>query len=197
MKIIGLTGGIGSGKTTVAEMFHHMGVPVYIADVEAKRLTNTSKVIKKKLIALLGAAAYTHGGLDRAYVASIVFSDPKILQQVNNIIHPKVAAHFKRWMKRQQGVYCIKEAAILFENEGYKQCDLTILVVAPRETRIQRIMQRDDTTIEQIEQRMANQWPDEKKVLLADFVIENTDLKATQAQVKQIHKKLINTGEKT
>ncbi|MAP54367.1 dephospho-CoA kinase [Altibacter sp.] len=196
MKIIGLTGGIGSGKTTVAEMFRNLGIPVYIADIEAKKLTNTSKVIRKRLIALLGTKAYTNEELDRAYVASIIFNDPKILQQVNSIIHPKVAAHFKRWVKRQEGPYCIKEAAILFENEGYKQCDLTILVIAPRETRIQRILQRDTASAEQIEQRMANQWSDEKKIPLADFVIENTDLSATQAQVKQIHERLINTREK-
>jgi len=196
VKIIGLTGGIGSGKTTVAEMFRNLGIPVYIADIEAKKLTNTSKVIRKRLIALLGTKAYTNEELDRAYVASIIFNDPKILQQVNSIIHPKVAAHFKRWVKRQEGPYCIKEAAILFENEGYKQCDLTILVIAPRETRIQRILQRDTASAEQIEQRMANQWSDEKKIPLADFVIENTDLSATQAQVKQIHERLINTREK-
>lgn len=188
MKVIGLTGGIGSGKTTVARMFEELGVPVYIADTEAKALTNRSKVIRRKLTQLLGPKTYKEGKLDRKYVADIVFNDPEILQQVNSIIHPKVATHFKRWCKRQVGPYVIKEAAILFENGGYKQCDKTILVVAPKELRIQRIISRDGSSTTDIESRMDNQWPDSEKAKLADFIIENIDLEATNSEVIRIHK---------
>src|SRR5690606_4065952 len=110
MKIVGLTGGIGSGKTTVAKMFAELGVPIYIADVEAKKLTNTSKVIRRKLIALLGETAYSETGLNRAYVADKIFNDTALLQAVNKIIHPRVATHFKRWASKQKAVYVIKEA---------------------------------------------------------------------------------------
>ena len=192
MKIVGLTGGIGSGKTTVAKMFNELGIPVYIADDEAKRLTNSSKVIRRKLIALLGEEAYTQGGLlNRPYVANLVFNDKVLLEGINQIIHPKVAQHFKRWIKKQKSPYCIKEAAILFESGSYRTCDLTILVTAPVETRIKRVMDRDASSREAIEARMANQWPDSQKAKMADMVIENLDISSTQKQVHRIHKSLL------
>jgi dephospho-CoA kinase len=187
LKIVGLTGGIGSGKTTVARMFKELGVAVYIADKEAKKLTNSSKVIKRKLIKLLGKSAYENDSLNRKFVADTIFNDPELLQKTNEIIHPKVAQHFKKWLLKQEGNYCIKEAAILFENGGYKKCDYTILITAPKTTRIQRIMNRDDATKKEIEARMNNQWSDEKKKELADFVIENTDLERTENAVKRLH----------
>lgn len=190
MTIVGLTGGIGSGKTTVAGMFEVLGIPVYIADVEAKRLSNTSKVIRRKMIALLGEQAYTDEGLNRPYVAEKIFNDPDVLAAVNAIIHPKVGQHFKRWVKKQNGPYCIKEAAILFENGGYQNCDVNILVTAPVSVRIQRVLERDQTTLEAIQARMEHQWPDEDKIPLADYVIENTDLDSTQKQVEKIHARL-------
>lgn len=194
MKIVGLTGGIGSGKTTVAHMFRELGVSVYIADVEARELTNRSKVIRRKLIELLGPNAYNGTTLDRKYVADIVFSNRQLLEEVNKIIHPKVAQHFKRWVKKQEGAYCIKEAAILFENGGYKQCDLTILVTAPKEERIRRVTERNNVAKRDVEARMANQWEDEKKKELADLIIENTDLKSTWEQVARIHAMLNKMG---
>lgn len=190
MKIVGLTGGIGSGKTTIAGMFQELGIPVYIADVEAKKLTDKSKVIRKKLIALLGERAYLKDTLNRKFVADKIFNDPALLSSVNNIIHPKVGAHFKRWIKKQEAPYVIKEAAILFENGGYKQCDLTILVVSPREERIKRVKARDGSTTDAIEKRMDNQWSDEIKIQLADIVIENIDLKKTRQEVIKIHNSL-------
>ena len=190
MKVIGLTGGIGSGKTTVANMFKKLGVPVYIADEEARRLANSSELIKRKLIELLGHSTYKDGKLNRKFVANIIFNDPMLLKKVNAIIHPKVASHFKRWVKRQEGNYCIKEAAILFENGGYKDCYLNILITAPMASRIKRIMDRDKATKEEIEKRMKNQWTDEEKSQLADIIIENTDLDLTQKQVDKIHRTL-------
>ncbi len=190
MKIVGLTGGIGSGKTTVAKMFKNLGVPVYIADVEAKKLTNSSKVIRRKLTELLGPDAYTTDGLNKPFVASKIFNDTKLLQQVNAIIHPKVKAHFKRWAKKQEAVYCIKEVAILFENGGYKDCDHTILITAPEKLKIERLLQRDNSTLAEIKSRMRNQWSDKKKMKLAHSVIENIELKKTKKEVLQLHKEL-------
>ena len=190
MKIIGLTGGIGSGKTTVAQMFKDLGVPVYIADIEARRLTNSSKVIRRKLINLFGNSCYKDGVLNRDYVANKVFNDPDLLDKVNGIVHPKVATHFKRWLKKQQGAYCIQEAAILFENDGYKQCDLTILVVSPKEERIRRVIARDHISENTVMARIKNQWSDEKKSKFADIIIENIELISTRDQVLDIHTSL-------
>lgn len=192
MKIIGLTGGIGSGKTTVAAMFEALNVPVYIADVEAKKLTNSSKIIRRKLIQLLGKKAYLNNELNRPFVAEKIFNDSNLLAAVNAIIHPKVASHFKRWIKKQQAPYCIKEAAILFENGSYKDCDITILITAPKDIRIKRVLARDETTQNAVLARMNNQWSDEQKIALADIVIENIDFSNTEILVKKIHQKLLN-----
>jgi len=187
MKIVGITGGIGSGKTTVSAMFSDLGIPVYIADVEAKKLTNSSKIIKNKLIKLLGEESYLEGKINKKYVADLIFNDKELLDRVNSIIHPKVAEHFKRWCKKQKSAYVIKEAAILFENEGYKNCDFTILITAPIQVRIDRVLKRDAITKKEIEERIKNQWSDNKKKELADFTIENIDLKTTREKVKKIH----------
>ncbi|MEZ4874576.1 MAG: dephospho-CoA kinase [Flavobacteriaceae bacterium] len=191
MKVIGLTGGIGSGKSTVASFFAELGIPVYTADLEAKKLYVTSKVVQKKIIALLGKEAYKGGELNRGYIAKRIFGNDALLQQVNAIIHPKVRAHFKRWLKKQQAPYCIKEAAILFENKGHLECDQMILVTAPEDVRIERLKKRDHATLEEIKERMRHQWPDEKKIPLADYLIENKNLNDTKKQVLQIHKMLL------
>lgn len=174
-------------------MFEDLGVPVYIADIEAKKLTNRSKIIRRRIIEVLGPDAYLKDALNRPYVAGKIFSDKELLDKVNAIIHPKVAAHFKRWIKKQTGPYCIKEAAILFENGGYKQCDKMILVIAPKAVRVERILRRDSSNPKEIEARMANQWSDSEKKKLADFVIENIELDATRKQVLKVHKILSNT----
>ncbi len=187
MKIIGLTGGIGSGKTTVAQLFSELGVPIYIADTEAKKLMDSSKVIRRKLVALLGEDAYSGTKLNRKFVADKIFNDKFLLDAVNAVIHPKVAAHFKKWVSKQKATYVIKEAAILFENGSYKDCDMVILVTAPKQMRINRVMARDNISKAEIEQRMNNQWSDEKKLKLADIIIENIDLKTTKNKVETIH----------
>jgi dephospho-CoA kinase len=187
MKVVGLTGGIGSGKTTVASMFLDLGVPVYIADIEAKKLTNSSKVIRKKIIALLGKSSYLTSGINKKYVADKIFNDDQLLKKVNQIIHPKVANHFKKWMNKQNGVYCIKETAILFENASYKLCDYTILITSPIEDRVERIKKRDQLTRKEIENRIKNQWSDIEKSQLADTVIKNRLLKNTQKKVEELH----------
>lgn len=186
MKIIGLTGGIGSGKTTVANMFLDLGIPVYIADTEAKKLTNSSKLIMRELTQLLGNDAYSQGVLNTKYVADKIFNDKTLLEAVNSLIHPVVEAHFKTWVANQTGPYVIKEAAILFENGTFRNFDKIILITAPEKLRIARIKAREKSTISEIMQRMDNQWSDERKAKLADFVIENIDLDITRKKIEQL-----------
>ncbi|WP_340073539.1 dephospho-CoA kinase [Leptobacterium sp. I13] len=189
--IVGLTGGIGSGKSTVGNMFAGLGIPVYIADEAAKNIMNTSDKVRNQIISLFGEAAYSGKEPNRTYIAKIVFNNPKKLQELNRIIHPKVKKDFEKWVERQNAPYVIKEAAILFESGADKGCDYTITVTAPTEERIARVMKRDETTREAVIGRMNNQWGEEKRVALSDFVIENTSLHDTANQVNEIHEILI------
>ncbi|MDL5513816.1 dephospho-CoA kinase [Arenibacter sp. M-2] len=191
MMIVGLTGGIGSGKSTVGSMFQKLGVPIYNSDVEAKNLMTRSKKIKKDIEALLGKGSYLNGELNKEYIAKKVFRDKDLLQALNNIVHPAVRRHFKSWCKRQNAPYVIQEAAIIFENGTNDFYDKIILVTSPREIRIQRVVDRDGVTAEAVMERIENQWPDRNKEKLSDFIIENTGLEATQRQVSQIHHKLL------
>ena len=192
MKIVGLTGGIGSGKTTVVNLFSELNVPIYIADKEAKALMNKSKVIKRKLIQLFGKDAYKAEELNRPYLAEQIFNDKNLLQQMNAIVHPKVASHFKRWIKKQAAPYCIKEVAILFENGSYVNCDKVITVIAPLEIRISRVLQRDQTTTSKIKAIIKNQWQDQERMKLSDYVISNDyNLQHLKSQVNEIHQKLL------
>lgn len=192
MKIVGLTGGIGSGKTTVANLFSELNVPIYIADKEAKALMNKSKVIKRKLIQLFGKDAYKAEELNRPYLAEQIFNDKNLLQQMNATVHPEVASHFKRWMKKQAAPYCIKEVAILFENGSYVNCDKVITVIAPLEIRISRVLQRDQTTTSKIKAIIKNQWQDQERMKLSDYIISNdNNLQHLKSQVNEIHQKLM------
>ncbi|WNH11708.1 dephospho-CoA kinase [Thalassobellus suaedae] len=192
MIIVGLTGGIGSGKTTVAKVFKEkLGIPVYIADEEAKKLMNRSKIIKRKLIQLFGANAYVNEELNKPFIANIIFNDKAYLQKMNAIVHPRVAKHFQKWVLKQEAPYIIKEVAILFENDGYKQCDFVITVTAPKDLRIKRLLQRDNTTKANIEAIMNNQWTDEEKVKRSHFVIENISLENTKEQVLEVHNQIL------
>ncbi|SHJ04589.1 dephospho-CoA kinase [Aquimarina spongiae] len=190
MKVVGLTGGIGSGKSTIAKMFEDLGVAVYIADIEAKKLMNEDPAVKKEITDLFGEEAYRNNTLNRPFIANIVFNDSTQLEKLNAIVHPAVADHFDKWKDRQNGNYVIKEAAILFENGGYKQCHHTILVVAPLELRISRVLNRDQSTRDEVLSRIKNQWDDDQKIPLADFVIQNIDLQDTEQQVNEIHQKI-------
>ncbi|MGA8853232.1 MAG: dephospho-CoA kinase [Christiangramia sp.] len=195
MKIVGLTGGIGSGKTTVAGFFKEKDIPVYIADDAGKRLMNRSSGIRKKIIELFGEEAYHDHEPNRKFIASRVFGDKEQLSKLNNIIHPAVARDFDEWLKEQSSKYVIYEAAILFETGGYKKCDFSILVIAPQLLRIQRLQKRDDSSIEEIQNRMDNQWSDEKKSELADFIIKNEDLAQTKRQVEHIHDEILKAAK--
>ncbi|RAJ17124.1 dephospho-CoA kinase [Olleya aquimaris] len=192
-KIIGLTGGIGSGKTTVANFFKQLGVPVYIADAEAKALMSRSKIIKRKLLQLFGNQAYLDNKLNKPFIAKQIFNNEDLLKKMNAIVHPKVAKHFERWVNKQNTDYVISEAAILFENGSYKKYDYIVTVVAPKDIRLKRVMARDKTTVKKVEAIMNNQWDDDKKIALSDFVINNTDLENTKLQVGNIHEKLLKS----
>lgn len=183
-KIIGLTGGIGSGKTTVARLFMQKGVPVYIADDEAKIISSDPETVRE-IVSFFGDGILgANGAIDRAALADRVFSDPEKLASLDSIIHPKVQRHFEEWVSRNAASpFVIKEAAILFESGSYRQCDKVILVTAPQEERIKRVMLRDSTSREQVLQRMARQWNDEQKRQKSDYVIENDNLQTLDNQV--------------
>lgn len=193
MIVVGLAGGIGSGKTTVANFFNTLGIPTYIADVEAKKLMVKSKVIKRKLIALFGEEAYVDNTLNKKHIAAIIFNNKEMLSKMNAIVHPKVAKHFINWSQKQNSPYIIKEVAILFENNSYKACDFVITVTAPKATRIERVIKRDASSKEKVEAIISNQWEDEARVKLSDFVINNVDLEATRKQVVDIHNKILKS----
>ncbi|MEL0643237.1 dephospho-CoA kinase [Olleya sp. Ti.3.14] len=191
--IVGLTGGIGSGKTTVANYFKALNVPVYIADNEAKALMDRSKVIKRKLIKLFGDEAYVDNTLNKPFIASQIFSNQALLKKMNAIVHPKVAKHFSNWVKKQSAPYVISEVAIIFENGSQGKYDYIITVVAPEQTRLNRVIKRDNSSEAKVKAIMNNQWTDQQKTECSDFVINNTDLKDTKLQVQNIHSKLLKS----
>ena len=193
MKKIGITGGIGSGKTTVARVFEQLGIPVYHADYWAKEIMNTDPLVKQRLKEIFGNAIYnSEDKADRKRIAEIVFLDKNKLNELNSVIHPAVWLHGENWLKQHvDKPYILKEAAILFESGGNKGVDKVIMVSAPKEIRLQRVMKRDNVTHEEVEARMANQWPDEKKIAISDFVIVNNDKQLVIPQVLEIHWQLI------
>lgn len=192
---IGLTGGIGSGKTTVANMFKNKNIPVFIADVEAKKILNDPSVAQD--VANTFNISLTNDGLiDKSELASIVFKDKEALEKLNSIIHPKVQQSFQKWIRNIDAPYIIYEAAIIFEKDRASDFDFTILIIAPEEARVQRVVQRDLSSEDEVKSRMKAQWPESKKKKLADFVIENTNLKQTQQQVDKLHAKFLNFSDK-
>ncbi|MFS4468165.1 dephospho-CoA kinase [Maribacter sp. 2210JD10-5] len=191
MRIVGLTGGMGSGKSTVAKIFSNLGVPVYNSDIEAKRLMQSSKKVKKQIVSLLGKDAYEQNKLNRAYIAQKIFNDKKLLEELNGIVHPAVREHFLAWTKKQSHPYVIQETALIFENGMSDFYDSIILVTAPKEMRIQRIMDRDAATREEITARMENQLEDSEKIALADFVIQNIELSETALKIEEVNNALL------
>lgn len=190
---IGITGGIGSGKSIVASLLNLHGIPVYLADTESKILTATSPVIREKLIALLGKELYTEEGLlNKKLLASYIFSNPEYLKEVNAIIHPEVKRHFTEWAERQLSEFCAIESAILFESGFNQTVDKSLMVYAPLELRIGRAMQRDNVSREEIINRINNQLPDETKKEWSDYVIHNDDIQALLPQVGRFLASLCN-----
>ena len=193
-KIIGLTGGIGSGKSKVALRFSALGIPCYIADDRAKDLMNTSAHLKEAVCKVFGSESYLDGVLNRPYIASLVFKDASALAQLNALVHPAVAQDFIGWVAVQEAPYVIKEAAILFENGGSKLCDSVILITAPEALRLKRVLERDNSSVEAIQDRMSKQWSDDRKIPLADYHIENMEWDDTVLKIDAIHQKLIQTS---
>ena len=192
--VVGLTGGIGSGKSTIAKAFAALGIAVFNSDEQAKALIATDAQVKERIIAAFGEEAYHNGEYNRAYIAQIVFNNSEKLAILNGIVHPALAEYFKRWAKEQTSPYVLKEAAILFESGSYKDCDYIITVTAPEEVRIARVMARDHCTEAQVRARMAQQWSDAQRIVLSNAVIENIDLKSAKEQVKRINNELRMTS---
>lgn len=180
---IGITGGIGSGKTVVSSLFELFRVPVYVADTESKRLTVSSSVIREGLTELLGEEVYFHDQLNKKYLASRIFGDPCVLRKVNAIIHPVVNRDFREWCERQESEIVATESAILFESGFDAQVDIRLMVYASLEIRIRRAMRRENASREEVERRIRNQMPDEEKKEKSEYVIYNDDQDALIPQV--------------
>lgn len=192
MITVGLSGGIGSGKTYIASLFQELGIAVYNSDIAAKRLMNKNITIKHALVAKFGDTSYLNGELNRSFIADKVFKNKEALKWLNGIVHPVVADDFKTWKSKQQNSpYIIKEAAILIESMAYKECDQIIIVTAPENIRLDRVMKRDKVSQEQIYDRIRNQIPEEERVQYANFVINNDGTKNVLHDIRIIHNKLL------
>lgn len=192
MITVGLTGGIGSGKSYIAQVFENLNIPVFNSDNQAK-LAYSDTLIQKEVRQLLGSESIIRGQPNKSFIAAKVFSHSGILAKLNAIIHPWLDKQFRLWADSMSGnPYLIKEAAIIFETGLHNNLDFTICVTAPEKTRISRIRARDGSSEEDIIKRMEHQWPDEKKISLADFVINNDGKQLIIPQILQIHQTLIN-----
>lgn len=190
--IVGITGGIGAGKSTVSMIFQSFGIPIYEADFHSKNLLDSDLKLQSSLVDLLGSVILEEMKINRAIMANLIFNDRVLLDKTNALIHPKVGAHFKNWVSEQKAPYVIKEAAILFESGSFKKCDKVIMVSAPVEMRINRVMMRSDISRKEVLSRISKQWPDERKIELADYVIHNNEQESIIKQSIEIHKKLLS-----
>lgn len=188
MKKIGLTGGIGAGKSIVAKVLATMGFPVFFSDTAAKELLSHNESVKKQVVKLFGSSAYIEGHLNKTYLADKIFSDQHLKKELNKIVHPAVRNYFSDWAIKQNSPLVFNEAAILFETGSYKNFDYNILVSAPKSIRIERVKKRDNSSDKEVEARMKNQWNDEKKRELADFEIVNDDSQLLIPQIEKIIK---------
>lgn len=194
---VGLTGGIGSGKSFVARIFSELGVPIYQADIEAKKLIEVDPDIVAAYKQFFGDEIYTPLGLNRKQVAALVFGDRAILEKVNRVVHPAVERHFQSWLQQQSHFsYIINEAAILIESGASETMDKLVVVVAPEEVRVARVMERDGVGPEQVHLRMAHQLSDQERIARADFVINNDNSQLLLPQVVELHEKLLSLSNK-
>ncbi|MCB0521637.1 MAG: dephospho-CoA kinase [Saprospiraceae bacterium] len=195
---IGITGGIGSGKTTVSKIFEILGIPVYYADNRAKSIMEQEGEVKNRINRLFGKEAYfQNGGLNRKYIAGVVFQDKTKLEKLNAIVHPAVIKDGEAWFAEQHGTpYCLKEAALLIESGSYKTLDALIVVTAPQPLRIERVMKRDGLKKTDVIARLKSQGPEEEKLRLADFVIQNDGSQSLIKQVLETHQQIVSTWAK-
>ena len=192
---VGITGGIGSGKSTVCEIFKILGVPVFEADKVARNLMNENSVIRLNLVEWFGNEIYSGNQLNRKLLAEHIFNDNSLLNKVNSLVHPIVREEFEKWKNSQNTVYSVYEAAILFESGFYKLMDFTVLITAPEQIRINRVMKRDNLSPDQVVARIKNQWPDEEKRKLATTVIINDNKNLIIPQIIEIDNKLKRDGK--
>ncbi|RZJ86671.1 MAG: dephospho-CoA kinase [Chryseobacterium sp.] len=191
---IGITGGIGSGKTTVCHVFETFGIPVFYADTVAKEIMTSDKILVKGITEAFGKDSYIEGTLNRPHIAAQVFSSQERLDRLNALVHPAVFRAFELWLDTVpvQAPYILKEAALLFESGSYKMCDCSILVIAPIALRLARVIERDQSTEEQVRARMDKQFSDEQKSAMADDFITNEGSKSVILQVLDLHQKYLN-----
>jgi dephospho-CoA kinase len=192
---VGLTGGIGSGKSTVAQIFEVLGIPVYYADIEAKRLMNEDAQLRTEIIKNFGEEAYSNNILHRKYISSIVFSEPSKLEILNSIVHPATKKDAEAWMLSQKTSYAIHEAALIFEAKVNERLDYVIGVSSPEELRIQRAMQRDNVTREEVIKRMNKQLDEKIKMSKCDFILINDEQQLLIPQVLELHQKLLDLSK--
>ena len=191
MKIVGLTGGIGSGKSKALTFFKNKGIPCYQADLAGHKVLNENPEVKAKVQAYFGSEIYTSKGLDRKALGKQVFNNQEVLQFLNGIVHPAVRLDFQNFIEEQQAPFIVSEVAILFENGGEKRYDKIILLTAPKALRIERVMARDGVSETEVRQRMQKQWTDAQKIPLADYVIDNTDWTTTENELERVYKELL------
>ena len=187
---VGVTGGIGSGKSVVCNMLRERGVEVYNCDIRAKELMSADEVIAKQLVERFGPETFVNGELNRAYLAERVFGNAEELAALNAIVHPRVIEDFEQWAQRQQGEYVVIESAILFESGIDSKVDVTVAVMAPESLRLERTMQRDGVTREQVEERMRNQLSDDERCSRSKYAIVNIELDELEEDVEQLHRRL-------
>lgn len=189
---LGITGGIGSGKSLVCSVLEKLGVPVYYADQEARRLMNTDQALQKSIKVLLGEQAFRDGELNRKMVGEKVFRNPDLLKKLNHLVHPAVGNDFQTWSRRwNKQAYVVEEAAILFESGADRRMDMSVLVYAPSELRIKRVMARDGATRAEVEQRMKQQMDEDEKKRLADRIILNDEMSLLLPQIVELHEDII------
>ena len=193
MIVVGLTGGIGSGKSTVAKLFLQLGIPVYNSDDVAKELMNNSNSLQSKIIELLGKDAILGGQINRSFIAEKVFGNKKMLEHLNAIVHPEVKNHFSKWLKNQNSKYVIKESALIFENNMQNQFDFIIVVLSDTTERINRIIKRDGRSLNQIKEIIEKQTSDDVRCAHADYIIHNQTIEELKAQVENINHQILNS----
>ncbi len=189
---LGITGGIGSGKTSVCRVFNVLGIPFFSADPEAKMIMDSDISIMKRINSIAGKDLYTNGSLDRMEMARLIFNDNSLLEKVNSLVHPVVFEHFRQWEAKQSSPYVIMEAAILFESGADKLVDRIAAIVAPIEERIDRVKHRNNLSREQVLERMRNQMDDESRIKLSDYVIYNSENDMVIPAILKIHEDIIN-----
>lgn len=191
---VGITGGIGSGKTTVCKVFEVLGIPVFYADTVAKEIMVSDQLLVEGVISTFGKESYTpEGELNKKHLAGIVFNNEAELAKLNHLVHPAVFRAFEEWVKQidQKVPYILKEAALLFESDSYKMCDTSILVTAPHDLKLARVIHRDEVSADQVKARMDKQMSDEEKAKMADYFIVNDEKNSIIEQVLMLNKQFL------